>query len=278
MALGKPKHQKTVFPHFNDGYCKCLVAWRGYLQWLSNCKDTLLTNVCADCAPKIRLVNHLRGTVFWCFPVFENKQTYIDFSPGVYAIMWYLLKKKKSHNSLREEGRALHSYQVPGTSSSRPDLYLKPPSFLPLCPQLSHFFISPYYTSDCVSLDVVHQNLMQTHMQALSFMSGQMAWAGETGKQIPTNIGPQHCQRSKKLCSTQSVWHHCSTWCQVSDSCAFSEDSVFHSTCSPWLALAVGSEARDQSQTSDALNKERDKHIAGRGPMGQRWLYKSFWG
>lgn len=48
--------------------------------------------------------------------------------------------------------------------------------------------------------------------------------------------------------------------------------AVSFSTCSPWLVHAVGTEAGDQSKTSDTLNKEIDKHIPGRKPKGQRWL------
>lgn len=76
-----------------------------------------------------------------------------------------------------------------------------------------------------------------------SFMLGQVARAGGAWKQISPNTGPGLRQRSDSLRGTQSGWHRCSPRCQISDSCAFSKDSVFHPTCSPWPAHAAGTEA-----------------------------------
>lgn len=112
-----------------------------------------------------------------------------------------------------------------------------------------------------------------------SFQAGSGGESWGAWKRIPTNTGPQLSQRSNKMWGTPSVWHHCGTWHRISDSCAFSKDSVSLSTCSPWLVHVAGTEVGDQSKTSDTLNKEIDKHIPGRGPEGQRWLYRRVqWG
>lgn len=137
-----------------------------------------------------------------------------------------------------------------GTPNSRPNSFVsvsKPP--FPLA------FHKPLLIYNCLPLNVVDHNLMQMQMRAwLSCWVGWPELAELRTRYLQTlALGPRLCQRSNKMCGTQSVWHHCSTWCQISDSCAFSKDSVFHSTCSPWLAHAVGNEAGDQSKTSDTL-------------------------
>lgn len=167
------------------------------------------------------------------------------------------------------ECAALHSNQVTGTPSSRPDSFPSV-SNSPFC------FVSFLFS---MSIDAVNHTLIHTHIHCITCMQcthcpffflsrpGQVTGAW---KQLPTNTE----LRSNTAASLHATHFWQPSFLQGPSLCLcpHPHPHVYLFTLANSWGWQVG--AGKRSKTSDTLNKETDKHIPGRKPAGQRWQYR----